>query len=800
MAMPRYLKFYSLFILLTLTPLLFVSAQNSNGRLTGVVLDLDGRPMPNVSIAAYDSAGSDLITGKTTGIDGSFRLNLDNGSYLVKISYLSFKDIEKRVEISDDETVDLGTITMEPTTEALDEVIVRGERSQMELSFDKRIFNVGQDLTSLGGSALDILDNVPSVSIDIDGNVSLRGNQSVRILINGKPSNLVSDGADALRSFSADMIKEVEIITNPSSRYAAEGSGGIINIILKKQRDIGVNGNVSAGSGLPDQYEISTNFNYRRGNVNWFFNGGADYESEPESGSSFQRFAGPDTTYMFRENSDADENEVDGSVRFGVDIFPKENQTFTISSSIDVEREKNDEDILFTDMEFEPDAVSGDIIRRFNRDNIEIEKELDLDFDLDYEINFNGDDHSFTADAGLDISNENADTDIRESILQGTGNPLIQRSDEDEREKDFRFNAEYVRPLGNGGKFEAGIRSDTEWNNTNDIAETLEDGIWVSEPAFNNNFRFRENINSAYLIYGKEIGDFSGQLGVRMENTRIKTELKESGNITNLNTTNFFPSLFLNYSFNEQQSVQFSYSRRLSRPRSRELLPTVDLGNNRSQFTGNPDLTPEFSNSFELGFLQYWNTGSVLTSVYFRKRSDVIEDITLQEQGIINRFPINLSTEEAWGIELTADQEIGSSVSLNGSLNLFRSNTNGSFQDQVFRSDSENFQSRFRVQWEITDELNFQSSMRFRAPNNTTQGSRNGRKTIDSAISKEILDGKALVSFNVRDLFDSRSFDNTVTTDGNPNTDFFSDRTFSFSSREFTVNFRYFFGSSQRRR
>ncbi len=799
--MLRYLKFYTLFILTSITPLLVTSAQDNNeGQLTGVIQDQDGQPLSNVTVAVYDSTGTELVDGESTGIDGSFRLNLERGSYLVEISFLSYKKIEEQIEISAGITLNLGTIVMEPTTEALDEVIVRGERSQMELSFDKRIFNVGKDLTSLGGSALDILDNVPSISIDIDGNVSLRGNQGVRILINGKPSNLVSDGADALRSFSADMIKEVEIITNPSSRYAAEGSAGIINIILKKQRDIGVNGNVSAGSGLPDQYEVSTNFNYRTGNVNWFFNGGAEYESEPESGSSFQRFAGPDTTYMFRENSDADENEVEGTVRLGVDIFPKENQTFTISSSIDVEREENDEEIVFTDMEFEPNAFSGDIIRRFNRDNIEIEKQLDLDFDLDYEVEFNSDDHSFTADAGLDISNENADTDIRESILQGTGNPLIQRSDDNEREKDFRFNAEYVRPLGDGGKLEAGFRSDTEWSNTTDIAETLVDGVWVSEPAFNNNFRFRENVNAAYLIYGKEIGDFSGQLGLRMENTRIKTELKETGDIANLNTTNFFPSLFLNYSFNEQQSVQFSYSRRLSRPRSRELLPTVDLGNNRSQFTGNPDLTPEFSNSFELGFLQYWNTGSVLTSVYFRKRSDVIEDITLQEQGIINRFPINLATEEAWGLELTADQKIGNSVSLNGSLNLFRSDTNGSFQDQVFRSESGNFQSRFRVQWELTDEINFQSSMRFRAPNNTTQGSRNGRKTINSAISKEILDGKALISFNVRDLFDSRSFDNTVTTDGNPNTDFFSDRTFSFSSREFTVNFRYFFGSSQRRR
>jgi len=483
-------RFNCLTVLILVIITCSVNGQTDQGNIKGEIRDESDNTVTNATVAVYDSLNEGLITGDVSDQDGTFEISIDPGTYLLKITYLSFEPFEKDIRIESGETNNLGVVRMNGKIEDLDEVVIRGERSQMELNFDRRVFNVGQDITSLGGSALDVLDNVPSISIDIDGNVSLRGNQSVRILINGKPSNLVSDDADALRSFSADMIEEVEIITNPSSKYAAEGSAGIINIKLKKQRNQGLNGNVSAGGGLPDQLEGSTNFNYRTGSVNWFFNGGVDYESEPESGSSFQRFAGPDTTYMFREQSDETESEIDGNIRFGADIFFTENQKFTLSSTIDVEEETNTEEITFTDMEFIPEATSGDIIRRLRRDNVETENELDLEFDLDYEIKFDGDEHMFTTDSRFDISGENSNTDINETMLQGSGNPLLQRSADDENEKDFRFNAEYIRPLGSGGKFEAGFRSDTEWMNTTDIAETFVDGIWVGEPAFNNNFLY----------------------------------------------------------------------------------------------------------------------------------------------------------------------------------------------------------------------------------------------------------------------------------------------------------------------
>ncbi|MGK7371254.1 MAG: TonB-dependent receptor domain-containing protein [Candidatus Halalkalibacterium sp. M3_1C_030] len=770
----------------------------SQGTISGTVYDEKDNPLPKASVAVYDSTQSNIITGVTTDSTGVFRVDLNPGNYVIEISFVSYQSYTEEVSIAGDEDIELGNIGLSPTAETMSEVYVRAESSQMQMSFDKRVFEVGQDITSLGGSAVEVLDNVPSLATDIDGNLSLRGNQSVRILINGKPSSRVSGGnVDALRSIPANMIKEVEIITNPSSKYSAEGSAGIINIILKKKTQRGVNGSFSLGTGLPQEYEGSTNLNYRVNDINFFFNGGIDYRTEPESGSSFQRFSGPDTTYMYSERTDAQEAELEGDLRFGADFYLSENEVLTASAYVSGEREENNEDINYTDFEYRAGQFSGPVIEKIVRDNEEVSNETDFDFNLDYENKYDGDEHKLVADASFDISSETADTDIEETIREGVEDPLFQRIMDSEDEKDLRINAEYVRPLGENGKLETGIRSDTEWMDNSYRVEERQNGNWISLPAFNDNFKYLENVNAAFAILGTEWGDFSGQVGLRLENTRIRTEVKSTGQVNNQNYVNLFPSAFLNYAFNEQQSVQISYSRRLSRPWSRSLIPFVDFDDPRSQFTGNPNLKPEFSNSYEAGYLHYWDTGSLLTSFYYRYRTDVIERITEQNQGVIRIFPINLATEESWGIEFSADQEIANALNLSLNANLFRSNSDGSYQGQVFSSEAEIAQGRLQLRWDVTDTWKFQTSMRYQGPRETTQGTREGMTMIDSGISKEFMNGKALLSLNVRDLLNAQNFQNTVTTDGNPNTEFYSQREFSWSSRSASINFQYFFGEQE---
>lgn len=783
--------------------------QSGQATIKGEVIDQQGQPVSSASVAVYDSSQTEVITGTASDSTGDFEINITPGNYVLKVTFLSYKPFIKSFEIARGTTRNFGEIVMDPTSESMGEVVVRGEQSQMEMSFDKRVFNVGKDITSLGGSAVNVLDNVPSLATDMDGNISLRGNESVRVLINGKPSSMVGGGnVDALRSIPATMIKSVEIITNPSSKYAAEGSAGIINIILKKQRKVGLNGSASVGGGYPEEYEGSVNLNYRTDKVNWFMDTGVDYRSSPESGSSFQQFSGPDTTYMYREQTNATESEIDGDLRLGADIYLSENEVLTASSYFSVEKGKSREDIQYIDYRYSPGATSGksaEVLERVQRENAEESKERNLDFNLNYENKINGDEHKLVADASIDISREHSQSNIKEEIQQGSGDPLRQRSEDSEEETDLRVNAEYVRPLGEKGKLEAGIRSDSEWMDSDYSASTLVNGSWQQEPAYTQNFLYMENVNAAYAIIGGEFGDFSGQVGVRAENTNIRTEVKGTGQVNEQNYIGLFPSVFLNYSFNEQQSIQLSYSRRLRRPRSRSLLPFVDFGDNRSQSTGNPSLTPEYSNSYEAGYLHYWKSGSLLTSFYYRHRTDVIEDVTEQRNGVLLRRPINFATEKAWGIELSGDQDITNSISLNGNVNFYKSNTEGSYrpegvsQIRTLSSESQNFQARGRLRWEISENLNYQASLRYRGPSNTPQGSREGMTMMDAGLSYDLLEGKAKLSFNVRDLFNSQNFNNTVTTDGNPNTDFYSHREFSWSSRSFSLNFQYFFGNRQNR-
>ena len=772
----------------------------SDGSISGTVLDQEDEPLSSASVAIYDSTQSNIVTGASTNAEGSFSIDISPGQYVLKVTFLSFRPHTQEIQISGGETVDLGTINMTPTSESLGELFVRAEQSEMQMNFDKRTFQVGQDITSLGGSAVDVLNNVPSVSTDIDGNISLRGNESVRVLINGKPSSMVSGDVDALNSIPATMIKSVEIITNPSARYAAEGSGGIINIILKKDQRRGFNGNFQVGTGLPEEYEGSANINYRVGDVNWFFNGGLDYRSEPEGGSAFQRFSGPDTTYMYREQTDSQESELDGDLQFGADFYLSETQVLTASAYLSAEREENNEDITYTDLEYSPGAFNGDILEEIYRENRQDGDEGDIDINLDYENKIDGDDHKLVADASFDISREKATNNIEETVRQGNQDPLMQRAIDEEEEMDLRFNAEYERPLFGDGKLEAGLRSDTEWMDNSYRAETLVNGNWISEENYTDNFLYTENVNAAFAILNYEWSSLSGQVGLRLENTNIRTEVKSDNTIVTQNYLNLFPSVFLSYSFNEQQSVQVSYSRRLRRPWSRALIPFNDFDDQRSQYTGNPNLTPEFSNSYELGYLHYWNTGSLLTSFYHRYRTDVIERITEAQQGVTRIFPINLATEKAWGVEFSADQEIADQLNLTANANLFQSNSEGTYQSQVFSSESENFRARMRLRWEIVDGLNYQASMRYRGPSETTQGRREGMTMMDTGLSKDIMNGKAKITLNIRDLLDSQNFNYTADTDGNPNTDFYTQREFSWSSRSATISFQYFFGEQEQRR
>lgn len=773
-----------------------------NTEITGSVLDDQSEPLINATVAIYEPGEDELLSGTVTEVSGEFLLEVEPGTYTFRVSFLSFQDHEQEVTVAGGETLNLGTIQLEPTQSELGEVVVQGQRSYMEMNFDSRSFNVENDITSMGGSALDVLDNVPSITTDFEGNVSLRGNQGIQILINGRPSNLVRNGTDALSSIPAGMIQEVKIITNPSARYAANGTGGIIDIILVDDADLGFNGTVRANTGYPQDHSVGFNLNYQKGIVNWFLNAEAEYAREPRSSSTFQSFSSTDTTFAYQQSSDWFEREREGNVNFGADIYLPNEQLLTIDSHINFEAANEDQEVNYIDYDPANDQIyqsvsnSWDILGESVREAVEEQRESDFDIRMLYEKTFDEEgDHVLALDFDFEFGNEDETARLDEQTNIGPGNDVLERTNGGEIYREARFDIDYERSVGENGRFEAGGRFNYDWQDSDYLVERFENGTWVEAPdevGGADNFEYSENVNSLYASFSGELKPFTYQIGLRAENTQITTELDQNNLSSEQNYTNLFPSVFLSYTINERNSLQVSYSRRISRPRSWYLLPFTDISNDRYRSTGNPDLEPEFGDSYELGYLRYWESGSVLTSFYYRDRTQVIDRVSVTgSDGITTRTPINLANENAWGVEFSADQDLFENLQLSGSLNIYQSETDGEFEGISYDSKSENLTSRLRIRWRFLEGWNFQSYLFYRGASETAQGRRPSRSFVGSGLSKELLDGKANISINVRDVFNSRNGNREIL---EPTS--YTNRAFSWSSRSFRINFRYSFGGN----
>jgi len=795
----------SIFICLifTLAAVPFAVAQDSSeAEVTGTVQDNDGEAIPNATVALLNPDTGEIEDGTSTGPDGGFQFLATPGEYTLRISYISYETVTMAVTIGANETYDAEVITLNPTEATLDELLVEGERSYMEMNFDSRRFSVGQDITSLGGSALDVLDNVPSITTDFEGNVSLRGNQGVQILINGRPSSLVRNGTDALSSIPANLISEVEIITNPSARYAADGTAGIINIKLVDDVRLGFNGGLQFNTGYPQDHGIGANFNYHKNNINWFMNFDMEYENSPREGRTFQSFSG-DTTFAYRENNESIETEREFGINLGADFYLPSDQILTVETRVNIEAELEDTDLLYTDFDPGSDEVfqnirnDWNIVQELDQNDVLDGRQGDYDFRVQYEKKFNGSEHRLTADADFEFGSESQDGELLEQFSTG-GSGIQDRNNQrtfsDDQFRELRVDMDYRQPLGDSGRLEAGFRINYDWLEQNYRVEEQINGNWVladNEVALSDNFTYNDKVNAAYASIAGDLGVFNYQLGVRAENTIIESKLTETGRNSDQNYTNLFPSAFLSYSVNEFNSFQVSYSRRISRPRIWWILPFTEISDVRTRRVGNPELRPEFGDSYEAGYLRIWESGSLLTSLYYRYRTDVAERITtIDGNGITTSQPINLATEKAWGIEFSADQELLSNLQLMASLNLFQANRDGEFEGVQYSSESESFTSRMRLRWRFAESWNFQANAFYRGAQQTTQGREDGSLFFGGALAKEFLDRRATISLNVRDLFNSRLSDREVI---NPNS--FTQSRYAWSTRSIRLNFRYNFSS-----
>ncbi len=732
--------------------------------IKGNILDSEsGAPLEFATISLFSQQDSSLVGGGMTDLDGVFEISAPIGRYYGVAEFIGYSNLPIDIVIDRDQirsgnrTIDLGTLSMAAGGIQLEGVEVVAERSETVMKLDKRVFNVGQDLANRGGSAEDILDNVPSVTVDIDGNVSLRGSGGVRILINGRPSGLAgADNTNGLRAIPSNMIERVEVITNPSARYEAEGMAGIINIILKKEASGGFNGSFDINGGYPATGGVGANVNYRKGDINWFANYGLRYNTNYGGGESYTETYSGDNTFYQDQFSDRDRTGLSNSFRAGMDYFFNDKENLTGAFLYRLSDEDNFNTIDYLDY---TDLYPSNLTRTTLRTDDEREEESNLEYSLNYRKEFSKRGHELTATVQYRDEIETEGSDFLETATSTIGEvipDLNQRSNNEEGEKTWLFQVDFAKPIGEEGTFELGARSSLR-NISNDyLVEEQIGEIWTPLEGLSNNFNYDENIHATYAIFGNKMGKFGFQLGLRGEYSEVLTELIQTNEINDRDYFNLFPSGHFNYEFSEGNSMQVSYSRRMRRPRFWDLNPFFTFSDSRNTFSGNPNLDPELTDSYEVAYIKYFNTITLTSSVYYRKTNGAIERILeFSEDGTTNRIPQNLATRQNAGAEFIFSYSGVDWLRLDGNVNAFYTATDGGNIDESLDASDFTWFGRMTSRISFWDGADLQLRFNYRAGVNTTQGRRNPIGTMDIGMSKDIA-SNATMTFSVRDVFNSR--------------------------------------------
>lgn len=763
----------------------FSQRNRSTQTISGAVVDNQGAAIPFANAAVYSNLDSTLVGGAASDVDGKFSIKIRPGNYYMRVSFLSYREkIIPNVNVINKD-IDLGTIVLAPDSRVLETVEIEGERSQMELQLDKRVFNVGSDLNSSGGNAADILNNVPSVNVEVDGTVSLRGNENVRILINGKPSGLTSRDPDALRHLQASLVERVEVITNPSSRYEASGEVGIINIVLKKNQQNGLNGTFTGVLGHPESIGGSYSLNMRRKKVNFFSSYGADYRKRPGYSTMYQRFEGGARETF--QDGNRSRSELSHNLMGGVDYFIDEKNTITGSAMYNFGDGLNRSSLIYND--FLNGTPSGTTIRN----DREVEDEENIEASLSYKREFEREDQAFTVDFQY---NKRYDGEVSSFTQVEDENTILQRSENLATDKNWFFQTDYVHPFGTDGKAEAGLRSTNRTVNNEYALEELQGEQWVVFPAFNNNMIYTERVHAGYVMAGNKFNKLSLQAGLRGEYSDITTELTETNEVNHRSYFDLFPSINFGYEFDKSRTLQLSYSKRINRPHFWSLLPFSNFSDSRNFFQGNPNLNPEYTHSFETGYLVNWSSGSILSSAYYRYRvGDIQRVVQVADDGSTRIFPINVGSTNAYGLEVNFSYTVGSWWDINSSANFFRAITEGQFEGEALNQDTYAFHARTTSKMKISDGFEFQTSFFYRGPRQTTQGRQLSAYSLDLALAKDIMKGKGTITANVRDLLNTRKWRSITEIEEE---DYFAERVSQWAPRQVRLTFTYRLNQNKR--
>lgn len=801
------------FLLCLLSLNLFAQRPSYRGKsipqitITGKVIEATTKQPLEYATLVLTHIKSKRVSGGVTDLKGNFSIKVPKGMYNMKVEFIGFKTktLPQKNIIKD---INLGTIALSEDAETLDEVEIIAEKSTVEIRLDKKIYNVGKDMTVKGGNASDVLDNVPSVNVDAEGSVSLRGNENVRILIDGKPSALVGlNGTDALRNLPADAIEKVEVVTSPSARYDAEGTAGILNIILRKGKVTGFNGSLNVTVGNPDMLRISPNLNYRTKKFNLFSNFGYGYRKGPgNSQSKFTNLNNGTVTSYRDEDRVFDRKSNNYNALIGIEYYLTKNSSLTGS----VLYGKSKDDDIATNITNFYDS-SRTLLDTENRIENEKEDGTNHQYSINYTNKLNDKGQKLTIDFQYGDSNETEPATVLVDNQVSEVNSQITKS------KNKLIQIDYVLPIGENSQFEIGHKSTLQDLFSDFKVRDGNGNPLNTDPS--NAIDFKQNIYSFYTQYGSKIDQFSYLLGLRAEITNIDLEVLTTNQHSNKNYTEWFPTVNLGYEISDKQNLTLGYARRLRRPRSWFLNPFESRSSATIVFRGNPDLDPTYTSSFDLGYTTKINKFNLGSSIYYQYSTNLIQPVAILEQRNINgiitdvtvRQPLNLSNENRYGFEFTSNYNPSRKVRLSASFNYFKYNTDAF--DFTYKSQNglqqittnlpevneSSWFARFNSRITLPAKIQWQTRIMYRGPQKRAQSDREGMFFTSLAFSKDIFKDKASLVLNVSDLFNSRKREGTTYLGGRENPRSIVDGAFQWRERQISLSFTYRFNQKKKR-
>ena len=718
--------------------------------IKGKVVESEGSlPIEYATVLVAQKESGEMITGTTTNQDGTFTIDVSDTNFYIEVRFIGFvtKHLESFTMING--IIDLETVQLVPNSNNLNELTVVAEKSSVEFKLDKRVFNVGKDLSTSGASAIEVLNNVPSVTVGVEGEISLRGSQGVQILINGKPSVLSSEGVNALGTISADAIEKVEVITNPSAKYDAEGTSGIINIVLKKNEEQGLNGAVTLNTGFPNNHSLGMSLNKRTEKWNLFSQIGVGYRTFPsENTKSNEDLA---TNSIISASGTSEKNEAFFNIVLGADYHLSANDVITLSGRYAYEYETELSQSNYQYLE------RGNSTQEWSRQESTAATNPKWQYELVYKKDFKNDkEHDLLVSASGRFFGKNQASTFNDYVTLGARDDFSQKTTTDFKEGQYTFKLDYVHPLGKKVIMETGAQY-----LVNDISNAYQlsnkaNEIYVTDTNFTNDFLYNQGVLGVYTTAAYKVKNWGLKAGLRYENTHLATTLLTTGEENLTNYGNFFPSIHSSYKLNKKASVQAGYSKRIYRPRLWDLNPFFNIRDNFNIFTGNPDLLPEYTDSYEFTGIYTVDKISMNIGVYYRYTTGLIEDITVFEDNRSLTKPYNAGTSGTTGFEYNMKYTPVNWATVMADFNFNQFNRAGEFEGTSFNFNGNSWSSKITTKLKLPQESELEVSGHYNSKVKTIQGENSSNYFVDFGIRKKIKKGKIILNLSVRDVFATR--------------------------------------------